>query len=156
MWISVKMSFISVMRSCIFSIITPVFSVTWSSEIIIILIIINVENLLCYQIFLRKQYNILFFRILWWIESSKEQHLFEKEIFCNIIINGFTVTFDQFNASLLNKLINFQRAKKILLTPKLLNSIVFKEIAYFCHRIIIFKRTLQVYISQIWLFFSGF
>ncbi len=31
-----KMSFISVMRSCIFSIITPVFSVTWSSEIIII------------------------------------------------------------------------------------------------------------------------
>ncbi len=44
---------ISVMRSCIFSIITAVFSVTWSSEIIIIcwfaaqetfLIIINVEN----------------------------------------------------------------------------------------------------------------
>ncbi len=41
------------MRSCISSIITPVFSVTWSSEIIIIywftaqetfLIIINVEN----------------------------------------------------------------------------------------------------------------
>ncbi len=40
-------------QSCIFSIITPVFSVTWSSEIIIIcwfaaqetfLIIINVEN----------------------------------------------------------------------------------------------------------------
>ncbi len=48
-----KMKFIPVMRSCIFSIITPVFSVTWSSEIIIIcwftaqetfLIIINVEN----------------------------------------------------------------------------------------------------------------
>ncbi len=47
------MYFISVMRSCIFSIITPVFSVTWSSEIILIywfaaqetiLIIINVEN----------------------------------------------------------------------------------------------------------------
>ncbi len=46
-------SFFSVMRSCIFSIITPVFSVTWSSEIILIcwfadqeifLIIINVEN----------------------------------------------------------------------------------------------------------------
>ncbi len=41
------------MRSCIFSMITPVFSVTWSSEIILIywftdqetfLIIINVEN----------------------------------------------------------------------------------------------------------------
>ncbi len=36
MWISVKMKFISVMRNCIFSIITPVFSVTWSSEIILI------------------------------------------------------------------------------------------------------------------------
>ncbi len=28
-------------------------------------------------------------------KSSKEQHLFEIEIFCNII-NVFTVTFDQF------------------------------------------------------------
>jgi len=26
-----------------------------------------------------------FFRILWWIETSKEQHLFEIEMFCNII-----------------------------------------------------------------------
>ncbi len=34
------------------------------------------------------------FRILWWIKSSKEQHLFEIEIFCNII-NVFTVTFDR-------------------------------------------------------------
>ncbi len=34
---------------------------------------------------------------------SKERHLFKKtEIFCNII-NLFTVTFNQFNASLLNK-----------------------------------------------------
>lgn len=31
--------------------------------------------------------------------SSKEQHLFEIEI----IINAFAVTFDLFNASLLNK-----------------------------------------------------
>ncbi len=45
------MQFISVMRSCIFSIITAVFSVTWSSEIILIwwfaaqqTIIINVEK----------------------------------------------------------------------------------------------------------------
>ncbi len=35
-WIYRKMSFIPVMRSWIFSIITPVFSVTWSSEIILI------------------------------------------------------------------------------------------------------------------------
>ncbi len=48
------------MRSCIFSIITPVFSVTWSSEIILIcwfaaqerfLIIINVENSCAAQYF---------------------------------------------------------------------------------------------------------
>ncbi len=37
-----------------------------------------------------------------WLESSKEQHLFEIKILCNII-NVFTVTFDQFNESLLNK-----------------------------------------------------
>ncbi len=44
--------------------------------------------------------------LFWRIESSKEQHLLEMEIFCNII-NIFTVTFDQFNAALLNKSINF-------------------------------------------------
>ncbi len=35
---------------------------------------------------------ILFFRILWWIQSSKETHLFETEILCNIL-NISTVTF---------------------------------------------------------------
>ncbi len=43
-----------------------------------------------------------FFRIFWWIESSKEQYLFKMLVFCNII-NVFTVSFDQCNASLLNK-----------------------------------------------------
>ncbi len=43
-----------------------------------------------------------FFMILQLMESSKEQHLFEIEIVCNII-NGFTDTFDQFNPSLLNE-----------------------------------------------------
>ncbi len=49
---------------------------------------------------------LIFFRILRLIESSKEQHLFQIEIFCDII-NVFTVTFDQFNASLMNNSINF-------------------------------------------------
>ncbi len=35
------------------------------------------------------------------IESSKEQRLFETEIFITNYV--FTVTFDRFNASLLNK-----------------------------------------------------
>ncbi len=47
-----------------------------------------------------------FFRFLWWIESSEEQHLSEIEIFCNII-NVFIIIFDQFKASLLNKSIHF-------------------------------------------------
>ncbi len=45
------------------------------------------------------------FRILWWIESSEEQHLSEIVIFSNII-NVFLI-FDQFKESLLNKSINF-------------------------------------------------
>ncbi len=52
-----------------------------------------------------------FVRILWWIERSKEQHLFEIEIFC-IHINVFIVSLDRFNASLLNKLIIFFGKKK--------------------------------------------
>ncbi len=61
---------------------------------------------LCCTIFLWKPWYILFFRIHRWIESSEEQHLLKLEIFCNII-NAFTVTFDQFNAFLMNKSINF-------------------------------------------------
>ncbi len=49
--------------------------------------------------------NLEFFRIFLLIESSEEQHLFEIAIFCNI--NIFTVTFNQLNASLLNKTIDF-------------------------------------------------
>jgi len=36
---------------------------------------------------------------------SKEQQLLEIENYCNIL-NVFTVVFDQFNASLLNKVLN--------------------------------------------------
>ncbi len=39
------------------------------------------------------------------MNSSKEQNLFETEILCNII-DIFTVSFDQFNASLLNIFFN--------------------------------------------------
>ncbi len=52
---------------------------------------------------------ILFFRIHRWIESSKEQHLFEIETFWNII-NVFTPTFDQFN--LFKSIISFQKKQK--------------------------------------------
>ncbi len=57
---------------------------------------------------------MFFFWILWWIEISKEQKLFEKiEIFC-YILNVFIV-FDQFNESLMNENINlfFLNAKTL-------------------------------------------
>ncbi len=43
------------------------------------------------------------------MESLKEQQLFELGIFCNIM-HVFTV--NQFNASLLNKIINFLEKKQ--------------------------------------------
>ncbi len=47
------------------------------------------------------------------IESSKEHHLFKIEIFCDII-NVFTVTFDRFNPSLMNKsFFNLLNVKKM-------------------------------------------
>ncbi len=57
------------------------------------------SSLLCCLIFEWKLWT--FFRILC---CSKEQHLFEIATFCYIVY-VFTVTFDQFNASLLNKII---------------------------------------------------
>jgi len=61
-----------------------------------VMIIINFENSCADPYFCGTSY-ILFFRIIWWIESSKEQHLFVMEILCNVINAG------QFNASLLDK-----------------------------------------------------
>ncbi len=83
-----------------FSIITPVFSVTWFFRNHSNMMICCLRNIyfdyqcwkqLCCLIILWKLWFIFFFNILWWIESSKEQHLFVIEIFCNII-NDFTVT----------------------------------------------------------------
>ncbi len=57
------------------------------------------------------------------MKSSKEEHLIKIEIFCNIM-NVFTVAFDKFNASLLNKNINFLKKKKYLTDLKVLNSLI--------------------------------
>ncbi len=45
-----------------------------------------------------------FFKILWWIENSKEQHVFEIEIICKII-NVFMVFFVKMNASYLTEVL---------------------------------------------------
>ncbi len=59
------------------------------------------------------------------IWDSLNRNLYEVEIVSNSI-NVFTATFDQFNASLLNKSINFFPKKKSLTDPKLLNCICYK------------------------------
>ncbi len=52
--------------------------------------------------FIKKNHKILLMpNFLKAVQSSKEQHLFERKTFCNTI-NDFTVTSDQFIASLLN------------------------------------------------------
>ncbi len=71
------------MQGWFFIILTPVISVMWSfrnhSNMLIwcskTCAISNVENF---------ESAIHFFRLLWWIQSSEGQHLFEMEIFCNI------------------------------------------------------------------------
>ncbi len=62
-------------------------------------IIINGKNICPANIFVE---TMILFSTIFFNEnkSSKEQHLFEMEIFCNII-NVFTATFDQINAPLI-------------------------------------------------------
>ncbi len=75
------------------------------------------------------------FRIHRWIKSSKEQHLFETEI----VIIVFTVTFDLFNASLLNKI-----------DPRLLKGSLSKKkkkIMFSAAKTFTFKRLVMVYSS---------
>ncbi len=90
-----------------------VFTVTWSR---------NHSNML---IWCSGSFSVLktvvllwfIFGILWWIQSSKEPHLFEIEILCSII-NVFTVFLvNLFNASLLNKLFVFKLQNFFLLFP---------------------------------------
>ncbi len=87
------------MRSCISSIIPPVFSVTWSSEIIIIcwidaqetfLISINAENSCAASYFLWKLWYILFFWILWWIKFKRTAFVWYRNVLIHykcILIN---------------------------------------------------------------------
>ncbi len=62
------------------------------------------------------------------IESSKEQHLFEIEIFCNII-NVFTLAVTFLNVSLLNESNIF-----LFIHPKLLNG----SVSWFPQKYLIF------------------
>ncbi len=63
------------------------------------------KNLVMLNIFVETVIQYIIFKG-YFDESLKKQHLFEIDIFCNVI-NVSTVTFDHFNASLINKSINF-------------------------------------------------
>lgn len=85
------------------AVVTTVFSVELSfwkqksyAQEFFLNIIMNVENTWLLNIFWKPLYLIL-----WWIESQKEPHLFEMEIFC-IFGNIFTLSLDYLNMSLLN------------------------------------------------------
>ncbi len=65
----------------------------------------------------------IFLRISWWIESLKEQHLFEIEIFC--YIEFLLSFFYQFNVSLQNNIIQFLKIYIYIIDSNILNSSVF-------------------------------
>jgi len=72
----------------------------------------------------------IYYWIFWWTEISKEQHLFEIEIFCNFI-NVFTFNFGQFNASLHNKIINYN----LSYWPQILDNITVSQLNEFTYLI---------------------
>ncbi len=92
------------MQSQIFSIIITVFSVTWSFR--------NHSNVLIYCLrnipyYFFKNWSIVF-RILWWVQKNS---ICLKYKYFVTFINVFTVTFDQWNVSLLNKSVLLQTFK---------------------------------------------
>jgi len=60
----------------------------------------------CCLMFFWKLIRLILFKIHRRIESPKGQHLFEIDIFFNII-NVLNITFDQFNAAVMNKTMNY-------------------------------------------------
>ncbi len=81
------------------------------------------------------------FRILWWIESSKEQHFIWNRNFCNII-NVLAVTFNQFNATLLIESINLFFLN--LTDPFYFNFYIYFLFMYYCILYIIAMEVQQV------------
>ncbi len=145
------------MQSWIFSIITPVFSVTWSFRNHLNMLIWCSRNISSYYQCWKQLLNIFLNNlvILWWTAFIWSRNLRSK-IFCNII-NVFTVTFDQFNASLLNKSINF--IPKIIIKKlnkksdlKFLNSGAF--VCQWCHSIFSSDFNIKSHISHQILFYS--
>ncbi len=82
------------------------------------------------NIFMETVIHKTIFRIRRLIESSKYQNLYEIDIF-SYIIHVFTLTFDQFNASLLNKIIKSLNFWMILSNGVLKNAHVNQKLVGF-------------------------
>ncbi len=76
-------------------------------------------------------------------KSSTEPHFFKTEIIWNIkkVFTVITVTFVQFNTTLLNKCINFFEKKQQLTDPKLLSGSVYNNVLKRSGRVLLLKRT---------------
>ncbi len=74
--------------------------------------------------------------ILWLIESSKEQHLFE--------IETFSCPFDQFNAPLLNKRIHFLKKNLADQKPPNINIKTFYTVQKWFFTMFINKKCIKV------------
>ncbi len=77
---------------------------TWCSKPFSYYVLLNVANGCAAKYSVKTMIHL--FKICWLKESSKEQVLFEKWIMCNITYICI-VTLEQFNASLLEKVLNF-------------------------------------------------
>ncbi len=93
------------MQSWIFTPLLQFFSVTWSLRNHSHMLIWCLRNIYyyfqCRNFFIFVAETLHFCRILWWIESSKEQFIWNRFL-CGNSVN-LTVIFDKPNASLLNK-----------------------------------------------------
>ncbi len=141
------------MQSWISSIFTPVFSVTRSFRNYSNMLIWCLRNISDFHQCWKPSCCLIFFNMIhcfpriWWIESSKELIslfidgdllIIWNRNLCDIL-NVFTVTFDQFNASLLNINMIFlkkkKKKKKISLTPNF-DTVTFSQLlSTFWHKI---------------------
>ncbi len=141
MWICVKIIFVSVMHSCISSIITPVFSVTWSSESLsytaqetCIIIIIHAENCSASQYFCGNHNSLPFKngvkkkRNKWIISFIKDALIWSKNIY-NVAKQLFQINAVPFNFTFIKEswkikyiMVSYEAAKTLTLIRAIINN----------------------------------
>ncbi len=148
-----KMKCIPVIQSWICSIITPVFSVTWSSEIISNILICFSRNISYYYQCWKQLCCLIFFfwKLTFISEFCDEQKVDEKNnIYLKYIVKNivFMVTFDQFNAFLQNKILlkTFYWLQSKPLNDNVTNTTTLQYAAFKCFLFINSNIILHLYI----------